>query len=476
MLTPPHRTRRFARDYLRARATHLAFGTGMVLAAGMVLALIGGCAGDEAANRAGSLSPADFTTGGQFVVVAVSPLARAARATPGDAPAPVVNLNQPGVAALPAGVDVVGPATASEGVGATVGTPGAPVLGAGEVPRVGPAQFVDARVGDINGKPIFASQFFDVGTSTVEPLGRRLAANAVLVRDKKMDVATWRSSAARDIALTLKGLVQDELFRAEAVASLTPEQRQGLFSFLQTIQEDLRRESGGSREAARRRIEEEGLTTEEYLRRREELALIGEQLHTKVTRRVNVTWRDINQAYYGRMHDQFNPPLQYIYRLIIVDGADEAAKNTVTSELAAGKPFAEVASLPLNGSRAATGGLQTPRAVEGDKNSVKFFPSAELDSAAHSLKPGETAGPITLGSQLAWLNFDSIVDGHKNIYDAQLEIYAAIFNSRLGTEQNKYYNQLLSHASITSLEEMNSRLIQIAQERYLIPALRKPAN
>ncbi|MFA6046637.1 MAG: peptidylprolyl isomerase, partial [Phycisphaerales bacterium] len=311
---------------------------------------------------------------------------------------------------------------------------------------------------------------------TTLALGALLSQNANLVRQKKMTVDAWRSDSARQIALTLKGLVQDELFRAEAVASLTPQQRQGLFSFLQTIQEDLRRESGGSREAARRRIEEEGLTTEEYLRRREELALIGEQLHTKVTRRVNVTWRDISQAYYGRMYDKYNPPVRYLYRLIIVDGADEAAKSEVASQLAAGKPFAEVAALPLNGSRAATGGMQTPRDVEGDPKAIKFFPNADLDAAAHSLSPGQTSEPIKVGSQVAWLHFDSIEDKKQSIYDAQLEIYATIFNTRLGFEQNKYYNQLLSHASVTSLIEMQNRLLQIAEERYLRGGIPRPQN
>ncbi|MFA6045017.1 MAG: hypothetical protein WC718_08540, partial [Phycisphaerales bacterium] len=99
--------------------------------------------------KAGSLTPADFTTGGQYVVVAVAPQNSPPAGEAAGASRQPLDINRPGVAALPAGVDVVGPATAAAGVGPTVGTPGAPVLGAGDVPRVGPAQFVDARVGDI---------------------------------------------------------------------------------------------------------------------------------------------------------------------------------------------------------------------------------------------------------------------------------------------------------------------------------------
>lgn len=431
------------------------------------LAVVAGCASEGPVINAGTLTPGDFVTGGQYVVVAVAPRSAPSRAgTSGPAPQPM-DINRPGVAGLPAGVDVVGPATAAAGVGPTVGTPGAPVLSEGETPRVGLAQFVDARVGDINGKPIFASQFFDKDTPTTLALGVQLSQNAALVRQRKMTADAWRADASRQIALTLKGLVQDELFRAEAVASLTPQQRQGLFSFLEGLQENLRRESGGSREAARRRIEEEGLTTEEYLQRQEALALIGEQLHNKVTRRVNVTWRDISQAYNGRMYEKYNPPVRYNFRLIIVDGADDAAKAEVQAQLASGKPFAQVAAMPLNGSRAATGGMQSPREIQGDVKDIKFFPNADLDDAAHSLAAGETAGPIKVGTQVAWVNFDSIENEKKSIYDAQLEIYSTIFNDRLSTEQNKYYNQLLSHASVTSLIEMQNRLLQIAEERYL---------
>lgn len=440
------------------------------MAAPAVVLGLAGCATDEQVISSGTLTPADFTTGGPFVVVAVAPPAPVAPA-PGESPRPL-DLNRPGAAALPAGVDVIGPATASAGVGPTQGVPGAPVLGAGDQARVGPAQFVDARVGDINGKPIFASQFFDTGSARIEPLSGQLTANARLVRERKMDVDTWRSEAARQIATTLKGLVQDELFRAEAIASLTPQQKQGLFAFLQELQDNLRRESGGSREAARRRIEEQqdGLTPEEYVRQQEQILLVGEQLRTKVARRVNVTWRDITQAYNGRFYDTYHPPQQYRFRLILVPADDAAAKAQVESALAGGTPFAEVAALPLNGSRAAKGGLET-RAITGEAKDIRFFPDPTLDAAAHGLSPGETVGPLTLGRQLAWINFDSIENNAKTLYDAQLEIYSKLYSERLEREQNKYYLRLLSHASVTSLVEMQNRLLAIAEERYLRPAL-----
>ncbi|MBI1189643.1 MAG: hypothetical protein GC200_03045 [Tepidisphaera sp.] len=442
-----------------------------IFAAAGVAALAGCATTDEPVIKAGSLTPADFTDGGPFVVVAVAPSVSQSQGAgqPGSSAQPI-DLNHPGIASLPAGVDVIGPATAAAGAGPTQGVPGAPTLGAGDQAKVGPAQFVDARVGDINGKPIFASQFFDTGTPSIEPLSRQLMANAQLVRDRKMDVPTWEAEATRQIATSLRGLVQDELFRAEAVASLTPQQKQGLFSFLQELQENLRRESGGSREAARRRIEEEGLTPEEYVRRREELALIGQQLQTKVARRVNVTWRDITQAYNGRFYARYHPPQQYLFRLIIIRADDAAAKEQVESALAKGTPFEQVAKLPLNGSRAAKAGLET-RAITGDVKDLKFFPDPTLDAVAHSLSPGQTSAPISLGSQLAWLHFDSIENNAKTLYDAQLEIYNALYAERLTREQNKYYGLLLSHASVTSLVEMQNKLLQIAEERYLKPAL-----
>ena len=437
----------------------------VLLTLGGTLALLGGCAGDEGVKSGGKLTPGDFTTGGNYVVVAVAPPTGDVQAS--TKPSQLLDVNRPGIAALPAGVDVIGPATASQGVGPTQGTPGAPVLSATALSRVGPAQFVDARVGDINGKPIFASQFFDVGTPTLEPLGTRLAASVEQIRDKKMDVAQWRANASQEIALALRGLVQDELFRAEALASLTPQQRQGLFAFLQEVQENLRRESGGSREAARRRIEEEGLTAEEFLRRREELVLIQEQLRTKVSRRVNVTWRDINQAYNGRMYEKYNPPSQYLFRLIIINADDEAAKAQVEAGLSDNTPFAELATLPLNGSRAANGGLQSPRAGPNDPKDAKFFPNPELDVAAHGLAPGQTSEPIKVGSQLVWIHFDSIKNEKVSVYDAQLEIFSEVSNERFNRERDKYYQRLLSHASVTSLIEMQQRLLAIAEERYL---------
>lgn len=358
---------------------------------------------------------------------------------------------------LPPGA-ISGPVAMSEGILDVRAVPGPPPSPKVEPSRVDTEQLVEATVGSINGKPIYASTFLDGLASALTAQGQELASRP---RGREQ----WRAYAAEEIRKKLDGLIEDELLRAEAMSSLAPEQRQGFFAFVQSLQREEVSKSGGSIEAARRRVaESESLSLDQYLKQREQRALIMTELQRKVRRGVNVTWRDI-QHEYKRTWEVWNPPPLAVFRMVQISTSTPATVEEFTTRLAGGESFESLASLPLNLNDSAKGGLREVR-FKGEQTEAEFFGNPELNSAARSLSPGQTAGPIALGSVQAWLHLERIDRQHTELYDAQRKISAELFDQRLREEISKHVWRLRSRANMTSMNEMVLRLLAVAEERY----------
>jgi hypothetical protein len=384
---------------------------------------------------------------------------------------------------------ITGPVSATEGISDVRAEPGPPaslVAAASNPVPLGEAQLVDSKVGDVNGKPIFASRF-------LAPMAARFRQEA-----SRKGLAEWQAFAKGEIERTLAGFIEDELLRAEALASLTPAQQQGLFAFVERVQRDVLSQNRGSREQASRRIfEEEGATLEEFVAARKERELINFQLDSQVRKRVSVTWRDIQQAY-ERNFDQFNSPPTFQFRLIRAFKSDEASVESIRSALAAGTPFAQVAASEANVHNRATQGLearQMPRPGSdggaGGKADAKpespgespagtsasripaemeLFPNPTLDAAAKALSVGEVVGPLDLGQTVAWLTLESIDQRSIPLYTAQLGIENVLRETRQRVERARYIDRLKSRANFSDPTETVSNLLAIATERFYEPA------
>ncbi|MBZ0171510.1 MAG: hypothetical protein K8E66_03945, partial [Phycisphaerales bacterium] len=119
--------------------------------------------------------------------------------------------------------------------------PGAPMSVAEAAAPVETPVLLDAKVGDINGRPVFASEF-------LEPLEGNLRAKAL-----ETDRDQWIRFAAEQIQVQLRSMITDELLRAEALSRLTVEQKAGLRRFLQDVRSRLISQSGGSSQRAANR-------------------------------------------------------------------------------------------------------------------------------------------------------------------------------------------------------------------------------
>ncbi|MFI4896978.1 MAG: hypothetical protein ACIARR_04050 [Phycisphaerales bacterium JB059] len=334
-----------------------------------------------------------------------------------------------------------------------VTSPGAPSPSAGPVAAAGRAEFVDAKVGDINGRPIYANAFLD-------PMADRLRAEG-----ERLNRANWRRFAQAQIRRELDGLLRDELLRAEAVSSLTPEQQQGLRAFLQTFREDLVSRNLGSQTLAAKRVEEEtGQSLEESLREQEELTLVRLEFQRVINKRVNVSWRDV-ELRYEQDAEKYNPDPVARFRLIRVRTSDEQGVAAVRDALASGLPFAQVASDAPNGFNPDTGGLHEAQ-FKGDFEHAEFWAVDALNERARTLRVGQVTGPFEFGSFTGWMTLEEIVDEKVDLYEAQRQIYNELLNERRNEELTRYIQRLIERANVSGIEEIEQRLLEIAERRY----------
>lgn len=339
-------------------------------------------------------------------------------------------------------------------------SPTAPALSPSARPVNQPV-FVDAKIGDVNGKPVFASAFFDRGTPTSPPLGPRLAAEAA-----RLGRAEWLRFSRDQISQTLQGFIVDELLEAEARAELSAEQRMGLRAFIQSFQRDVLSENRGSRAQAEQTL---GRSIDDAARSRETEVLIRRKLQM-LERRVFVTWRDITQEFEKRP-DLYNPPSIARFRVIVVNESRPEDVQVITSLLESGRPFAEVALDPAN-LNSFLDDAQIVRTFPGPLSEAKIYEIPELNAAATSLSQGESVGPIRIESSpgrasLYWIYLEDLVAEQRGLYDNQLVIASDLQATRSRREREAYINRLAERASFTSLDEMVNRLLTIAAARYL---------
>jgi hypothetical protein len=354
-------------------------------------------------------------------------------------------------------------------------SPGAAVPLEAAIPT-GAGTEADAKVGDINGRAIFASSFLDEMSARLRAQAQDLikraggrdskATPAQVAAMRELVLPVWSGSAQYLIRQKLDNELQVELLRAEAAASFTPEQKMGFFSFIQKVQKDLYSEAGGSATRAGEVVsEQEGKTIDDYLKQRKTLELVRFQLQRKVFSRVNVSWRDI-QLDFDRRPDAYIDPPKAFFRVILVK--DQAEAQGVEKRLAAGELFLDIAKSPVNTYKTSDGGLEE-RQLKGKQSETELFGPPALNAAAQKLTEGEWAGPLKAGSSMGFIYLEHIQIDDKTLYDVQLRVEDGLRVKRQELETQRYIERLKTRASFTSLDEMTARLLAFAQKRYFDP-------
>jgi len=313
---------------------------------------------------------------------------------------------------------------------------------------------IDALVGQINGRPVFASEFF-------EPLDARLRAEA-----KRLSADAWLRQSREEIKRELRGRIIDELLLAEFEASFPAEQRQGLLMFVRQIRQQLVTENRGSAALAEKRFEEQGSSLEEEVKRIRDREFINQQLRQEVASRIYVSWREV-QAEFERNREKWDPPGTARLRMIWIDEAEVERIEQAQERLASGEAFEAVAR-DLSGFKASEGGLVEITLDAADYADSTLFGAEGLNGPAQSLSPGEHTEPFDWNGRRVWILLEEVNDPDPTLFDLQVEIYEDLWNGRFMEENARYLESLINKGTMTDIETMERRLFEIAADRYLI--------
>lgn len=433
------------------------------LGMGLLLPIaLAGCASSSGGEAARTIALADFSRPApEGMILGHSPLA-SMRPAESDAP---------GEADF-AGDDPVedaAPQTTSSTGGAPAGgaaTGGTRAAAAPEPPRdvtVDPEGnerwIVDALVGQINGRPVFADEFLEPIAARLQELAR--APDRALARRQMVSLVHER----------FDDWVNSELVISEAESSLTPEQQQGFFGWLKTMQEGTIAEYAGSREEAREAMRDDlGMDIDEFMQQRRDAALAQFLLDRKVKPRTIVAWRDVEREY-GRRQEEFNPPAKVsIGRIALDTGRDAEKVAQVKQWLAEGKAFGEIAdSLGLE-KRGVV--VQVPMAAGASVDDA-VQASEDIAPAVKERLKGVAAGaagaPIERGTAITWLGIVEVTQAQgRTLFDpeVQIQLKRELDGVRSTVERSRYIARLRSRWVSDDINRIEERLLLIAFERY----------
>ena len=344
---------------------------------------------------------------------------------------------------------------------------GRPVLGAGDVPPrdwVQPSQLaagdeliIDSFIGQIHGRPIFASEFFD-------PIHDQLRA-----RSRQVPRAQFEQELARIVDERLTSLMQNYLVLADAEASLTAEQQQGLFYMLLERERNVISSQGGIRTAAERAASDDGFTGLGDMMRRQREELLQRNLQaTKILPRVIVSWHDTERAYERRMRDQGVVRSVQLGRIWLDQNEDAALIEQVRARLTARDDFLQIASDIGAFEGGVLGSFPIHAGTVADAEGVPELYREYLTE----VQQGETVGPFpqTLGSgrvRVVWLHVIRIVEP-PSVYDrdVQRSIREDLFSQQFQKEIDRYFERVME-GTMDDREKMRTNLMRIARSRYL---------
>jgi hypothetical protein len=252
---------------------------------------------------------------------------------------------------------------------------------------------------------------------------------------------------------------------AEAESKLSPEQQQGLFAWLRSMQEETIAELGGSRAAAEASLEEErSLTLDEFMRERRDIALARKLLNERIEPRTIVSWRDVQQEYELRKAEFNPPPTLRVGRIRLAAQADAQSIELVKARVAEGKTFSQIAAelkLP-------EGGLWNSFDLPADGIAGLPFSDA-IKSRLAALEVDRVSTPMEQRDFITWYAVLAIDRAPaRSIYDrsVQLQLENEIKGRREIIERERYIATLRSRWVTDDIGAMERKLLEICLERY----------
>lgn len=311
---------------------------------------------------------------------------------------------------------------------------------------------IDAMVGQVNGRAIYANKVF-------EPLHEQLT-----TRGKELPRQRFRVEVQGIIAKRLESMIIQALILGEAERNLTQREQYGLSEYLKQKRKELINLIGtGSAVVADSRIRNEsGITLDERVEEIRKQTLVQSYVKEKIEPQINVSRKDIKR-YYKNHYEEFNPPPGRTIHMI--RAKDAAAAAQIEMQLAEGKPFLEVAAnAKLNRNKPDEQGFFMTT------KSKKFFNDANINEQVLQLKQGEHTPKFKLGSADTWVLVKSLSTGEaRPLRDVQGRIEKKLRDMQYTQLTNRFYAELFETGSYDSPEVMVNRLVEVAMNRYALP-------
>ncbi len=359
---------------------------------------------------------------------------------------------------------------------------------------VGVPLTVEALVGQVNGRPIYANAVLEPISDQLAAASKKMSRSQFAEEVRNALFQEHESMGSTLYSGRLYELVITDLLLSEASSRLTKEQSYGIFSLINQLRDDLASAQGGSQTLARVNLElESGVSLEEFLEFQREKLLIDALYREKIWPKVNVTWRDIQREFeqisladfsVKDANDVDENRLQAILLglrsglglgaipeakgqvsigMIRVPKEDEALASDVREAFKLGMSFKEVANdldLPNDGL------WQT---FEMGSNGVHDIDVSDLmREKLIGVEEGEVIESFDLGRSTVWL---SILDIQKPISIYNRPVQIAVRNQlqwiAFNREKARFIESLWGEGSIEEVQTMSERVANIAVRRFI---------
>jgi hypothetical protein len=349
---------------------------------------------------------------------------------------------------------------------------------------------IEALVGQVNGRPIYANNVLDPVADQIEAASKKMS------RTEFADEIRSALYAEQDrMGTTIRGgrmyeLVITDLLLSEAVSGMSKEQSYGLLAIVGQMRSDLTSSQGGSETRMRELIEQQaGITVDKYLELQRDQILIDALYRQKIWPKVNVTWRDIQREFeqltlgddllLATEEEERTQRVLMGLRQGKTLGNIEAARGTVTlgmirfnkddsivkeirGAFADGLSFQEVAAKY----DIKDGGVwETFQMGLGGIEDIEV--GSVIKSQLEGMGVGDYIAPFELGSTIVWI---SVLEVKQPISLYNRRIQIALQNAlrwiQFNREKDRYVESLWGEGSLDEVKSMADRVTNIAVRRY----------
>ncbi|MBB48916.1 MAG: hypothetical protein CMJ33_10365 [Phycisphaerae bacterium] len=320
--------------------------------------------------------------------------------------------------------------------------------------RVGRRWPIDGLVGQINGRPVFAAEFFVPIEDRLLNIGRQGTPEQT------------RAAILEIVRQRFNQFVNSELVIAEAESDMTPQMQEGLFGWLADLKQEVTAQRGGTSFGAEQSLlDETGLNMEEYIEQQRKLGLAGQLLRQKVEPRAIVSWRDVEQAYQAELSTYQPPRKVRIGRILLLNSRDGMQIEATRQAFANGDGFTAVArELGVKDD----GLWRTFTLEDGSIAGITDLAQTVRD-ALESVRIDEATRAVEGRSSTSWYSIlayetpptQSIFDS-----DVQLLIRNQLESFAYDTEESNYLNSLRRRWVNDDIRKMEIKLMQLALRRY----------